>query len=243
MFLAPNDKGERVTIGEAYALLGLDVSSAIPDEVRERFRVLIRANHPDGKPSHQQALANETTRAIVEAYTLLCNEGFPRLLGSKRAVDATGPRYKRHAASQAESTDPLAWVDEVWRESVRNEAPETAITKAILRALWWGLGGSILLFIGIAMLAGTLGALSFRTIDAGWLFVFVFVAIGAIGARFALAAWSMGCEVVRYWNVFRHIASPVILNDVRWKVASRLGLIVVALSGTYVALIIMWNRR
>src|SRR5450631_3811834 len=76
-----------VTIGQAYDTLGLDASSTTPDEARSRFRDLIRSNHPDGKPSHEEALANETTRVIVEACTLLRTNGFPRLMTRNRAAD------------------------------------------------------------------------------------------------------------------------------------------------------------
>jgi hypothetical protein len=102
-----------VTIGQAYDTLGLDASSTTPDEARSRFRDLIRSNHPDGKPSHEQARANETTRVIVEACTLLRTKGFPRLMAPNRAADLSAPRYERSATEEPESTDPLAWLDEV----------------------------------------------------------------------------------------------------------------------------------
>jgi hypothetical protein len=105
-----------VTIGQAYDTLGLDASSTTPDEARSRFRDLIRSNHPDGKPSHEQARANEMTRVIVEACTLLRTKGFPRLMARNRAADLSAPRYERSAAVEPESADPLAWLDEVWRE-------------------------------------------------------------------------------------------------------------------------------
>jgi hypothetical protein len=105
-----------VTIGEAYATLGLDASSTTPDEARSRFRDLIRSSHPDGLPSHEQARANETTRVIVEACTLLRTEGFPRVA----RADASGLRYERQAAAEPGSVDPLSWVDEIWRQSVRS---------------------------------------------------------------------------------------------------------------------------
>jgi hypothetical protein len=107
-----------VTIGQAYDTLGLDASSTTPDEARSRFRDLIRSNHPDGKPSHEQARANETTRVIVEACTLLRTKGFPRLMARNRTADLSAPRYERSAAVEPESADPLAWLDEVWRECV-----------------------------------------------------------------------------------------------------------------------------
>jgi hypothetical protein len=106
-----------VTIGQAYDTLGLDASSTTPDEARSRFRELIRSNHPDGKPSHEQARANETTRVIVEACSLLRTQGFPRVMAR---ADARGLRYERQTAAEPLSADPLAWVDEVLRESVRS---------------------------------------------------------------------------------------------------------------------------
>jgi hypothetical protein len=103
-----------VTIREAYAALGLDASSTTPDEARSRFRELIRSNHPGGKPSHEQARANETTRITVEACTLLRTQGFPRVMAR---ADASGLRHERQTAAEPESADPLAWVDVVLRES------------------------------------------------------------------------------------------------------------------------------
>jgi hypothetical protein len=107
-----------VTIGQAYDTLGLDASSTTPDETRSRFRDLIRSNHPDGKPSEEQVRANETTRVIVEACTLLRTKGFPRLVARNGATDLGAPRYERSAAVEPQSADPLAWLDEVWRECV-----------------------------------------------------------------------------------------------------------------------------
>jgi hypothetical protein len=115
--MLPCSRGFQVTIREAYATLGLDASSTTPDEARSRFRELIRSNHPDGKPSHQQARANETTRVIVEACTLLRMQGFPREIAG---AEARGLRYERQAVSEPESADPLAWVDDVLRESLRS---------------------------------------------------------------------------------------------------------------------------
>jgi curved DNA-binding protein CbpA len=108
-----------MTIREAYAVLGLDASSATPDEARSRFRQLIRSNHPDGKPTPDRAQANETTRTIVEACTLLRVQGFPRLTLTAFA-DSRGPHYQRQAVAEPESADPLAWVDDALRESVHS---------------------------------------------------------------------------------------------------------------------------
>jgi hypothetical protein len=107
-----------VTIGQAYDTLGLDASSTTPEEARSRFRDLIRLNHPDGKPSQEQSRANETTRVIVEACTLLRTKGFPRLMARNRAADLSAARYERSAAAEPQSADPLAWLDDVWRECV-----------------------------------------------------------------------------------------------------------------------------
>jgi hypothetical protein len=222
-----------VTIGEAYGLLGLDASSTTPDEAQGRFRDLIRANHPDGKPSREQARANETTRAIVEAYNLLRNEGFPRLA----KAETTGSHYERQAAAPQQSADPLAWVDEVWRESVRSETPEAAIAKAILRAAWWGLIGAVLLLTGIFSTIMMLRSLPGSLADRGWLGILFFLALAATGARFALATWSMARDVVRYWKVFRHIAAPTVVSRVRLKIAVRLCLAVGVPLLAYVALL------
>jgi hypothetical protein len=93
-----------VTVEQAYGTLGLDASSTTPDAARSRFRELIRLHHPDGKPSFEQARANESTRVIVEACALLRMRGFP------------GTAVVNGAASVTEPADPLAWVDDFWRE-------------------------------------------------------------------------------------------------------------------------------
>jgi hypothetical protein len=115
--MLPCSRGFEVTIREAYVTLGLDASSTTPDEVRLRFRELVRSNHPDGKPSHQQARANETTRVIVEACALLRRQGFPREIAG---TEARGLRYEQQAVVEPASADPLAWVDDVLRESLRS---------------------------------------------------------------------------------------------------------------------------
>jgi hypothetical protein len=95
-----------VTIQQAYATLGLDASSTTPDQAHSRFRDLIRSNHPDARPFHEQARASETTRDIVEACTLLRSKGFPRVMACKGA--------------EPQSADALAWLDELWCDSVRS---------------------------------------------------------------------------------------------------------------------------
>ena len=77
---------------------------------------LIRANHPDGKLSHEQADANEATRVIVEACTLLRRQGIPRITAG---VSGGGFRYERQAVAEGASADPLGWVDDLLRESLR----------------------------------------------------------------------------------------------------------------------------
>jgi hypothetical protein len=106
-----------VTIRDAYSVLGLDASST-PDEVRLRFRELIRSNHPDGKPSYEQARASETTRAIVEACALLRTQGFPRVVTGSCSAAAGGLRYRRQTPAEPHSADLFAWIDELWRECV-----------------------------------------------------------------------------------------------------------------------------
>ncbi len=132
-----------MTVREAYAALGLDASSTTPDQARSRFRELIRSNHPDGKPSHQQARANETTRVIVEACSLLRMQGFPRVIGQPTVG---GFRYERQAVGEPPSADPLAWVDEVLRESIRSHlVGVVSLALAVRFALGvWAIGWQIM---------------------------------------------------------------------------------------------------
>jgi hypothetical protein len=114
-------RGLDVTIRQAYSVLGLDPASTTPIEVRLRFRELIRTHHPDGKLSNEQAQANETTRLIIEACSLLRTQGFPRGMARSRSAAASGLRYQRQATAEpqsAESADRFAWIDELWRECV-----------------------------------------------------------------------------------------------------------------------------
>ena len=106
-----------VTIREAYSVLGLEASSTA-DEVRLRFRELIRSNHPDGKPSYEQARANETTRAIVEACIVLRTQGFPRVVAGSRDTSASGLRCRQQTPAEPHSADIFVWFDELWRECV-----------------------------------------------------------------------------------------------------------------------------
>jgi hypothetical protein len=105
-----------VTAREAYAALGLDASATTPDQARSRFRELVRAHHPDGKPSHEQAGANEATRTLIEACTLLRTQGFPRITSY---ANAGALRYECQAVAEPASADPLAWLDDAMRESIR----------------------------------------------------------------------------------------------------------------------------
>jgi hypothetical protein len=109
-----------MTIREAYATLGLDASMTTPNQARLRFRELIRSNHPDGKPPHEQLRANEMTRTIVDACALLRAQGFPQVTARADADELRYERYERQAVAEPASADPLAWVDDALRESVRN---------------------------------------------------------------------------------------------------------------------------
>ncbi len=104
-----------MTIPEAYATLGLDASSTSPDEARSRFRELIRSNHPDGRPSHEQAQANEVTRVIVEACVVLRAAGFLRVTAGRSCADS-GARYEKRVSDGANSAELHAWADELWRQ-------------------------------------------------------------------------------------------------------------------------------
>jgi hypothetical protein len=99
-------------------VLGLHPASATPDDVRLRFRELIRSHHPDGKLSYEQAQATETTRLIIEACNLLRTQGFPRGMARSRSAAASGLRHQRETADEPQSTDVFAWIDELWREGV-----------------------------------------------------------------------------------------------------------------------------
>jgi hypothetical protein len=99
-------------------VLGLDPASTTHNEVRLRFRELIRSHHPDGKLSYEQARANETTRLIIEACSLLRPQGFPREMARSRSAAASGLRSQRQAAVEPQSADLFAWIDDLWREGV-----------------------------------------------------------------------------------------------------------------------------
>jgi hypothetical protein len=134
-----------VTISEAYATLGLDASSTTPDEARSRFRDLIRSNHPDGKPSHEHAQANDTTRVIVEACVVLRAAGFLHVMAGNRTADAGGRRNER-TTDEAHSSELYAWLDELWRECFRGNlicfAPPLFSIRFSLEA--WTMGWEIM---------------------------------------------------------------------------------------------------
>ncbi len=213
-----------MTIAEAYGALGLDAFTTTPEQVRIRFRDLIRANHPDKKPSHEEAQANEATRTIVEAYTLLREDGFPRATTHRRNYTAgTKAHYERQAAP--ESADPLAWLDDVWRESVRHKPPEVAISNALLRAMWWFIGGAAFAWLGGSVLfTGSL-----------WWFGMIWL---GIGLRFVWAGWTMGVEVARYWRVFKSVAAPATVAFTRRGVHRRVGTVIAAILGLVAAALI-----
>lgn len=107
-----------MTIRQAYSVLGLDPLSTSSDEIRLRFRELVRSNHPDGKPSHEQAQANERTRAIVEACSFLRAQGVLREATRPRGAAAGGVRWRQETTAEPLIADIFGWVDELWRECV-----------------------------------------------------------------------------------------------------------------------------
>jgi hypothetical protein len=105
-----------VTIRQAYSVLGLDPSTTTPDEIRLRFRELVRSNHPDGKPSHEQAQANERTRAIVEACSFLRAQGLLRETTRPRSAAPGGLSWRQATTAEPLIADIFGWIDELWRE-------------------------------------------------------------------------------------------------------------------------------
>jgi hypothetical protein len=200
-----------LSIEEAYGALGLDGTRASANATRARFRALVRAQHPDGKPAADQERATEATRRIIEAFGLLRAAGFP-------PVPRGAGRPTRGAANDVAGDDPLSWLDEVWREDVRRERPETALTKAVLRAAWWAVGG----FVFCAF--GGLGIV-FGFASGGWTIALLWL---ALGARLAVGAWRMSHEVYQFWRVFRTVAAPQTVRAVKRAVAVRLGAALVA---------------
>src|SRR6202035_1806141 len=96
-----------LNIEEAYGALGLDGARTSANATRARFRALVRAQHPDGKPAAEQARATEATRRIIEAFALLRAAGFPPLARG-------AARETQRAAYDVATDDPLSWLDEVW---------------------------------------------------------------------------------------------------------------------------------
>ena len=84
-----------MTTDEAYAVLGLDPRYAGAGDVRDRFRTLVRAHHPDRATPERITQANETTRRLVEAYAVLRDP-------SREPV--------------VPEDDLDAWVEDAWRE-------------------------------------------------------------------------------------------------------------------------------
>lgn len=91
-----------MTIADAYKVLGLDPSRTTREEARARFHDLIRANHPDRKPSHERPRANEVTLRIIEAYGRLQDadsESLARGSRSKRKHSRSAARVAYHDPS------------------------------------------------------------------------------------------------------------------------------------------------
>jgi hypothetical protein len=195
-----------LSIEEAYGALGLDGTRTSANDTRARFRALVRAQHPDGKPAVDQARATEATRRIIEAFALLRDAGFP-------PVARGTARSTQRAANDVVTDDPLSWLDEVWREDVRRERPETAVTKAVLRASWWAFGGFVFCAFGLL-------GIVFGFASGGWTIALLWL---ALGARLSVGAWRMSHEVSQFWRVFRTVAAPQTVRAVKRAVAVRLG--------------------
>jgi hypothetical protein len=194
-----------LTIEEAYGALGLDGTRTSANDTRARFRALVRAQHPDGKPADEQARATEATRRIIEAFALLRAAGFPPV--ARRA--ARIPRAPEH---EVEPDDQLSWLDDVWREDVSRERPETAITKAVLRASWWAVGGFVFCTFGIL-------GIVFGFASGAWTIALLWL---ALGARLGVGAWRTSHELAQFWRVFRTVAAPETVRAVKRAVAVRL---------------------
>ena len=200
-----------LSIEEAYGALGLDGTRTSANAARERFRALVRAQHPDGKPAGEQARATEATRRIIEAFALLRAAGFP-------PVARGAARETQRAAYDVATDDPLSWLDEVWREDVRREPPEWAVTKAVLRASWWAFGGFVFCAFGIL-------GIVFGFASGGWTVALLWL---ALGARLSVGAWRMSHEVAQFWRVFRTVAAPQTVRAVKRAIAVRLGAALIA---------------
>ena len=100
-----------MTTGEAYAVLGLDPARASADDVRARFRTLVRANHPDRAAPERVTQANEATRRLVEAYAVLRDPA-------------------REPVVPEDDLD--AWVADAWREV---EIPQRSPLERVAAAL------------------------------------------------------------------------------------------------------------
>jgi DnaJ domain len=214
-----------MTVVEAYRTLGLDGTRASADEVRARFRDLLFANHPDRAPLDRQARANEATRTLVEAYAYLRERGYPRVHERVAAVDAVPESsYEAQEAPEEAPDDPFAWVEGLWRESLRRGAPENAVTRAIARAAWWSLGALTLLALGVAFLVAAF-------LGAEWILIGMGIVVAVFGLRLAAAARSMISEVARYWSVWSRLADRAALARAKRNLGFRLVVVVLFLVG------------
>jgi hypothetical protein len=201
-----------VTVVEAYDVLGLDGARASADEIRARFRDLIRANHPDRAPLDQKARANEVTRTLVEAYALLRERGYPR-------VDRTAGTwsYEPQEEPMASTADPFAWVEELWRDGVRRGAPENAVTSAVLGAASRSIAALALLALGVVVLAAALLA-------GQWIAIGLALVAVAFAIRLAAAASRIVGDVRRFWTAWARVADRTTRRRARRKLAARAAL-------------------
>jgi hypothetical protein len=198
-----------LTIEEAYGALGLDGTRTSANDTRARFRALVRAQHPDGKPAREQARATEATRRIIEAFALLRAAGFPTVTrGTARMAQAPAPEVE----------DSPSWLDEVLHEDVRRERPETTLTKAVLRASWWAFAGFVFCAFGVL-------GIVFGFASGAWTIALLWL---ALGARLGVGAWRTSHEVAQFWRVFRSVAAPEMVEAVKRAVTVRVGLALLA---------------
>jgi DnaJ domain len=209
-----------MTVVEAYRVLGLDGTRASADEVRARFRDLLFANHPDRAPLDRQARANEATRMLVEAYAYLRERGHPRVHERLEAVDVVPESsYEPQETPEEAPDDPFAWVEELWRESLRHGPPENAMTSAIARAAWWSLGAFALLALGVAFFVAPF-------FGGEWILIGMGIVVLAFGLQLATAARRMTGEVARYWSVWSRLADRATLARAKRKLGLRLVVVV-----------------
>ncbi len=136
-----------MTVREAYKTLGLDPTSATPEDARTRFRALIRAHHPDGKPADDQARANELTRTIIEACAVLRAHGMLRV-GGAPARAAASAASGTAAGRDGGLDDSFGWIDDLFREFARGNAMSVmwpAVGMLVSFDVWmagWGFGAT-----------------------------------------------------------------------------------------------------